>query len=275
MTESRTVLISGCSSGLGLALARRLSATGWRVHAGIRKTEDEKRLPQSALPLILDVTRPEQVAAALSKIEAGGRLDALINNAGVNAIGPWEIVPDHVVRSVMEVNFFGAVSLTRAALPLMRRQRGGTIVMVSSLSALVGLPGDGVYAASKFALEGFAESLSYEVRRWKIRVALANPGGYATELARKAWRPDAANTGDYRPLIEHLLSKSGGGGGDPEDAAGAIVALLERGDEDLRYPLDDTARKVFGVLGTDKQAERRSLVHAASGLKWWGDGETE
>jgi NAD(P)-dependent dehydrogenase (short-subunit alcohol dehydrogenase family) len=274
MTESRTALISGCSSGLGLALARRLSAAGWRVHAGVRQAEDAKRLPEAALPVILDVTRPEQIAAAICKVEAGGRLDALVNNAGVNAIGPWEVVPDEVVRSVMEVNFFGALSLTRAALPLMRRQRGGTIVMVSSLSALVARPGDGVYSASKFALEGFAESLSYEVQHWNIRVAVANPGGYATELSRKAWRPDVAKAGGYRPLIDHLLSKADGGNGDPEDAAGAIVALLERPTGDLRYPLDDNERKVFGVLGTDKQGERKSLVREASGLGWWADGET-
>ena len=118
----------------------------------------------------------------------------------------------------------------------MRRQRSGTIVMVSSLSALVGLPVDGVYAASKFALEGFAESLAYEVRHWNVRVALANPGGYATGLARKSWRPDAAKAGDYRPLIEHLLSK-GGGGGDPEDAAGAMRNCSFQSFEHDGYPV--------------------------------------
>ncbi len=273
MTHQRTVLISGCSSGLGLALARRLSAAGWRVHAGIRKEADAAQLPPSVLPVILDVTRSEQVTAAIEDVESrSGRLDALINNAGVNAIGPWEAIPVEIVRSVMEVNFFGALSLTRAALPLMRRQNDGTIVMVSSLSALVGLPGDGVYAASKFALEAFAESLAYEVQRWNIRIAIANPGGYATQLAHKAWRPKTAESGAYAPLVEHMLSKSGGGG-DPDDGAAAVAALLEQPSGDLRYPLDATARMVFGALGFDKQPERRSLVRNASGLAWWSDAE--
>ena len=273
MAQQRTVLISGCSSGLGLALARRLTATGWLVYAGIRRQEDAAKLPPSAVPVILDVTHPDQAAAAIAQIEKSGkRLDALINNAGVNAIGPWEVVPTEVVRSVMEVNFFGAMNLTRAALPLMRRQNGGTVVMVSSLSSLVGLPGDGIYAASKFALEGFAESLAYEVQRWNIRIAIANPGGYATELAQKAWRPTVEQMGPYSPMVEQLLAKSGGGG-NPEDGAAAIVALLDQPPGNLRHPLDATARMVFGVLGFDKQAERRTLARNASGLAWWSDGQ--
>ncbi len=273
MTEPRTVLISGCSSGLGLALARRLQSSGWNVYAGIRNPQDASQLPAGATPVTLDVTNDEQVASAVSRIQnETGRLDALINNAGVNAIGPWEVVPLETVRAVMEVNFFGALRLTRAALPLMRRRAAGTVVMVSSLSSLIGLPGDGVYAASKFALEGFAESLSHEVKRWNIRVVIANPGGYATELARKAWRPQRSQAGDYAPLVDELLS-AGAGEGNPDDAAGQIVALLERQQTDLRNPLDATARMVFSVLGFDRQAERHSLARNASGLAWWSDGE--
>jgi len=272
MTDQQTVLISGCSSGHGLALVQQLAQRGARVYAGLRNIDDAGCLPGSVRPLQLDVTRTEQIHAALQVIQQeAGRLDVLINNAGVNAIGPWEAVPAEIVRQVFAVNLFGAIELTRAALPIMRRQQHGRIVMVSSLSALVALPADGVYAASKFALEAFAESLSYEVRRWNIRVTLVNPGGYATDLMRKAWRPTHA-TGPYAALIEGALARAKGGAGDSQQAAANIISAMEDSQGPLRYPLDDTARMVFRVLKLEPQSDREALIRNASGLSSWIDG---
>lgn len=270
--QQRVALVSGCSSGIGLALAHRLVAEGWHVHAGVRRREDAARLPRGAVPVILDVTRAEQIAEAVGALESAGEpLGMLVNNAGVNAPGPWETVPEEMLRRVFEVNFFGAVALTRAVLPLMRRQASGRIVMISSLSGLVGLPGDGIYAASKFALEAFAESLSFEVARWNIKVDVISPGGYATELGRKALQAPAGAAGPYAPLIRHIAGK--GGRGDPDAAAAAIVEALRSPTGDLRHPIDETARRVFAILGYDDQQRRRDLIRNASGLAWWSDGQ--
>ncbi len=273
MSNPPVVCISGCSSGLGLALAEQLACRGALVYAGLRNPKDAARLPPSVRPLALDVTCGEQIAAAMKTIEEqSGRLDMLINNAGINASGPWELTPADIIRRVFDVNLFGAIELTRAALPLMRRQGSGRIIMVSSLSGLVGLPADGVYAASKSALEAFAESLSYEVRRWNIRVNIVNPGAYATELMRRTWHPDRERAGPYGPLVAQLRERKSGGGGDSREAAAAILAAVEAAHAPLRIPLDDTGRRVFRTLRIDPQAHRDNLIRSASGLAWWIDG---
>ena len=212
MTGSNQVaLVSGAASGIGLETARELCRQGWTVYAGYRPDgrslpagvsvhvdgtppevlpapRDEVAAPNAASGEIhwvpLDVTDSGARAAAAATIaQTHQQLHALINCAGIKASGPLEEVPDRVLRQVMEVNFFGAMGLTRDCLPMMRRCGGGVIIMVSSLSGLIGLPFDGAYAASKFALEGATESLRYELAPLGIRVALIQPGAYATTLA--------------------------------------------------------------------------------------------
>jgi len=271
MRHDEVICISGCSSGIGRALAERFAAQGATVYAGMR---DLKKAAEIAgvEPLQLDVTRPEQIRAALASIEQrSGRLDMLINNAGINAVGPWEIVPTEVVRRVFDVNFFGAVGLTGAALPLMRRQHGGTIALISSLSAHLALPAGGVYAASKFALDAFAESLSYEVGRWGIRVVSVSPGGYESGLDAATWRPAAQGCGPYAPLFEALHAPSGTGAGTAWDAADRIMAALDDRSGRLRHPLDETGRDVFRVLGLESESARAAVIRKASGLSWWFD----
>ncbi len=270
MNPSQVVLISGCSSGIGLALAQRLVVAGATVYAGLRDLRQADALP-GAKAIRLDVTRPEEITAAVAHIEQeAGRLDTLINNAGVHAIGPWEVVPTQIVRQVFEVNFFGALELTRSVLPVMRRQREGIIVMVSSLSAQVALPGSGVYSASKFALEAFAESLAYEVRPWNIHIKIMSPGGYRTGLDARAWRSAVAD-GPYALMQAQLMQPGGSSSGDAEDAAERIIQALQDKSEQLHYPLDETARLVFKTLKHDSESEREHLLRAASGLGWWID----
>lgn len=226
--------------------------------------------PRGTRPLQLDVTRAEEISEAIGRIEREcGSLDVLINNAGVNAIGPWEIVPADVMRRLFDVNFFGAVELTRAVLPLMRQQRRGKIVMISSLSAQVPLPAGGVYAASKFALDAFAESLSYEVRRWNIRVAIMSPGSYTTGLDTRAWRPATQSLGAYAPLLDSLRAGAGAGAGTAENAADRIIAAMADTSGRLRYPLDDTGRWVFSTLSAGSESARDTVIRTASGLAWW------
>ncbi|MCB1020394.1 MAG: SDR family oxidoreductase [Bryobacterales bacterium] len=179
----KTILITGCSSGYGLEIARRFLAQGWSVIATMR-TPREGVVPASdrlrILPL--DVTRPESIAAA---IHAAGPIDALVNNAGVGLAGAFEATPMSVVRQVFETNTFGVMAMTQAVIPQMRARRSGVIVNVTSSATLAPMPLVAAYTASKQAIEGFTTSLAHELQDFGVRVKLVEPG-YAptTRFAR-------------------------------------------------------------------------------------------
>jgi NAD(P)-dependent dehydrogenase (short-subunit alcohol dehydrogenase family) len=267
---AKVALVSGAASGIGLATVHALAAAGWVVYAGYRPGGRSARPPQggpgtSVHWLALDVTDAAARTAALGTISAAhGRLDALVNNAGILSTGPLEEVSEKTLRAVMEVNFFGAIALTRTFLPLMRAHPGGVIVMVSSLSGLIGLPFDGAYAASKFALEGASESLRYELEPTGIKVALVEPGAYATALAAAAPTPAAASA---YPQFQCLAKqRTPGGGADPADAACIILDTINRQAPQLRVPCGVQAVAVTGRLRLLEGAERRDFALAAAGV---------
>jgi NAD(P)-dependent dehydrogenase (short-subunit alcohol dehydrogenase family) len=177
-----TVLITGCSSGYGLETARHFHARGWNVIAAMR-TPREHILPRSdrLRVLALDVTRPESIAAA---IEASGPLDALVNNAGIGAIGVFEATPMATVRELFETNTFGVMAMTQAVLPQLRSRRSGVVVNVTSSVTLAPMPLAAAYTASKMAIEGFTGSLALELEPFNVRVKLVEPGyGPTTRFA--------------------------------------------------------------------------------------------
>ena len=177
--NARTVLITGCSSGIGLATAELLKARGWRVIASARKPEDVGRLKADGFDAVqLDVADSACIQQALAEILdlTGGTLDALVNNAGIAIPGAVEDLSRENLQRQFDVNFFGLLELTRAVLTVMRRQGQGRIVMVSSILGRVAMPWRGAYNASKFALEGISDTLRLELRGSGIRVALVNPG---------------------------------------------------------------------------------------------------
>ncbi len=169
----KTVLITGCSSGYGLATARHFLAQGWRVVATMR-TPREGLLPASErlLVLPLDVTDPGSVERA---VQAAGPIDVLVNNAGIGLMGAFEATPMATARELFETNAFGPMAMIQAVLPGMRR-RGGTIVNVTSSATLAPFPLVSVYTASKTALEGFTGSLALELQPFNIRMKLIEPG---------------------------------------------------------------------------------------------------
>jgi NAD(P)-dependent dehydrogenase (short-subunit alcohol dehydrogenase family) len=275
--SGRVALVSGCSSGIGRVIAGHLAGAGWVVYAGLRGDLDAGAgADVRALglhPLALDVTDPAQCAAAIERIEAErGRLDALVNNAGVDALGAVEDQPQDALRSVMEVNFFGAMALTRCALPLLRRGPGTTIVMVSSLSGLLGLPGSSAYCASKFALEGAAEALRNEVGRFGVRVSLIEPGGFASAMSRKRvlaadYPPDSL----YRPMLEHLAGAAPSLA-DPAPVAELVLSIIESPAPRLRYAAGDQAVDVVARLATLDDESRQRYARAVTDLDWWHEG---
>jgi NAD(P)-dependent dehydrogenase (short-subunit alcohol dehydrogenase family) len=170
----KTVLITGTSSGYGLATARHFHAQGWNVVATMRAPRDEV-LPRSARlrVLALDVTKPESIAAAL---EATGPIDVLVNNAGIGLFGAFEATPMATVREVFETNTFGVMAVTQAVLPQLRARRAGVVVNVTSSATLAPMPMVAVYTASKMAIEGFTASLVLELEAFDVRVKLVEPG---------------------------------------------------------------------------------------------------
>lgn len=179
MSALRSVLITGCSSGIGLATAELLKTRGWRVIASARKPEDVAKLKARGFEAVqLDVADSASLRQGFAETLAltGGSLDALVNNAGMAIPGAVEDLSRENLQRQFDVNFFGLLELTRAALPVMRRQGSGRIVMVSSILGRVAMPWRGAYNASKFALEGITDTLRMELRGSGIRVALVNPG---------------------------------------------------------------------------------------------------
>jgi NAD(P)-dependent dehydrogenase (short-subunit alcohol dehydrogenase family) len=178
------VLITGASRGIGRAAAHRLAGKGWDVLAGVRRPEDGEALRGERIaPVVLDVTD----AAALAALDGAlpERLDAVVNNAGIAISGPLEALPVDEVRRQLEVNLVGPLAVTQAVLPRLRAARG-RVVFVSSLSGRVATPMTGAYNASKFGLEGLADTLRMELRPWGIAVVLVEPAQTDTDMWREA-----------------------------------------------------------------------------------------
>ncbi len=174
----KVILITGISSGFGLAIARLLSGQGHIVYGTIRR--DSERSNKINF-LRLDLTDSTSIKKAVETvIDQEGRIDVLINNAGMHTGGPIETIPSEHIKLQMDTNFYGMVLLTREVLPSMRKQGGGLIINISSIGGLMGLPFQAFYSASKFAIEGFSEALRMEVRPFNIRVVVINPGDFHT-----------------------------------------------------------------------------------------------
>lgn len=192
MRDTKTVVITGTSTGIGEACARHLSKLGFRVFAGVRKSADGDRLvqavPQGLTPLLIDVTDSASIAAAAKQVaeELGdGGLAGLVNNAGISVSGVLELIPIDSLREQLEVNLIGAVATTQAFLPLLRRG-SGRIVNMGSISGRIASPLLGPYAISKFALRAYSDSLRRELQHWGLHVSLVEPGAVATPIWEKA-----------------------------------------------------------------------------------------
>jgi len=242
-----TWFITGASSGFGYAFAEHALARGYNVVAAARDVSKLQALvardPQRALPVTLDLNRPADAARAMGEAVARfGTIDVLINNAGYAIIGAVEETPDAELHAIMETNFFGAVSVIRAALPVMRRQKSGAIVNISSMGGQMSFAGVSAYSASKFALEGVSEALAQEVAPFGIKVLIVEPGAFRTNLQGAAMRDmpiiDAyqANVGATREALHGL---SGAQQGDPAKAARAIELALAAPKTPLRLQLGD------------------------------------
>jgi NAD(P)-dependent dehydrogenase (short-subunit alcohol dehydrogenase family) len=258
MTTPRSVLVTGASTGIGEVIARRLDARGWRVFAGVRADADAARLREGATPALtpvtLDVADPGQVAAAAARVReaAGGRLDGLVNNAGIAVGGPLEFVPLDAVRRQFEVNVVGLLAVTQAALPLLREARG-RIVNIGSIAGRATAPLVGPYGASKHAVEAFTDALRLELHDAGIEVSVVEPGAVRTPIWRKGLEAHAraretlppralALYGERLDLFAKLLAMNDRRGVDPGLVADAVVHALEARRPRTRYLVGTDAR---------------------------------
>ncbi|HEV2109747.1 MAG TPA: SDR family NAD(P)-dependent oxidoreductase [Gammaproteobacteria bacterium] len=248
MGESRSVLITGCSSGIGLAAAELLAARGWRVIASARQAEDVERLRAAGHSAVrLNVADPESIGTALNETLTltGGRLDALVNNAGIAIPGAVEDLSRELLERQFDTNLFGTLELTNSVLPLMRRQGHGRIVMISSILGRVAVPWRGAYNASKFALEGISDTLRLELRGSGIHVSLVNPGPVRSRFRDNslanfdAWLDGSASP--HRETYLRLRAETGARKdrqpftAEPGAVAGKIVHALESRRPRARY----------------------------------------
>ena len=180
----RTVLITGCSSGIGRATAHAFLEEDWTVYATARNTADIQTLGEAGADInALDVVDPEDVERVVDRIvEEDGRIDCLVNNAGYGQHGPLEDVPADLLQRQLDVNLVGPHRLVQAVLPHMRAQEDGTIVNVSSVAGRLATPGMGAYSASKFAMEGYSDALRNEVAGFDVDVSVVQPGPVETNF---------------------------------------------------------------------------------------------
>ena len=261
---SKVWFITGAGRGLGIDIARKALAAGHRVVATGRNAD---RVLQAVgahanlLTVALDITDPEAaIAAATAAVDRFGRIDVLVNNAGNFYAGYFEEISTTQFRVQMETNFFGPLNVTRAILPVMRKQRSGQVITITSTAGLIGQEFVVAYAASKFALEGWMESLRFDVAPYGISTTIVEPGFFRTELlvegASSIW-PELSiedYAGRTAQTIAAWKGMNGQQGGDPAKLAAALVTLSDSGELTLRF-----------VAGADAMAAVEANLTAIQG----------
>ena len=267
MKIQRTWFITGASSGFGKELASMALSMGDQVIATFRKEDQIKAFlnenPKNAHAYILDVSNVDQITSVADKvISQFERIDVIVNSAGYGFVGVIEETSIQDAYDVMNINFYGTLAVTKAFLPLLRKQESGHVIQISSSAGFVGVPSVGIYAASKFAVEGFTEALAAEMKPFGVSVTIVEPGAFRTEFMKgigAAAHPVieyAASVANMKSLFE---SSHGNQDGDPAKGAAAIVAIVNSKNPPLRL-----------VLGKDSfDIIQKKLVQVKEDLDQW------
>ena len=245
-------LITGCSTGFGRELAKFVLSQGFKAAVAARNTDDVKDIIEghenNAISIKLDVTNKDEIKLAVEKtVQKFGRIDVLVNNAGIGYFGAVEESEDAAVRNMFDINVFGLANMIQETLPVMRAQKSGHIVNIASIGGLVGFPAVGFYNATKFAVDGLSESLAKEVAPLGIKVTIVAPSGFRTDWAGRSANNSPIIIEDYATTAgknkNDIRGYSGNQPGDPARAAQAIVRAVEAENPPLRLLLGAGALK--------------------------------
>lgn len=269
-----TILITGASSGIGKAAARLFAQRGWNVAATMRTPTRETELGQ--LPNVrlyaLDVTDASTIDKAVADvIRDFGGLDAVVNNAGYGVDGVFEAMSDEVIRKQFDTNVLGLMRVTRAAIPHFRERRAGTIIQIASMGGRITFPLYSIYHSTKWAVEGFSESLQYELEPLGIRVKIIEPGAIKTDFYERS--REFVMRDDLRPAygafvekVEKVGQEAGGKGASPESVAAMIFKAATDGSTKLRYPIAYPANVLLPLRRVLSDGVFRRLVKSSYGI---------
>ena len=250
------ILITGCRSGIGLSIAMAAANKGYIVYAGLRDLSTKDNLISQSegldiIPVQLDVTKNAEREIVIQQIiDEQGRLDILINNAGIGIGGFLEEITEEEMRRSFDINFFGVWSLSKECLPLLRKSKG-TLVMISSLSGIMALPGLGTYCASKFALEGMTETWRHELKPFEIDVISIQPGAYKTDISGPN-RKISVNQGTVHPLYTIMADN--------------MQTWYDKNAVEKAYPPSHLAMNLMNILAK-KNPKLRYAIGPSTGLR--------
>ncbi|MEM9562593.1 MAG: SDR family oxidoreductase [Actinomycetota bacterium] len=268
-----TILITGCSSGIGRAAAMRFQREGWNVVATMRNPDAETELTELADTLVvaLDVTDQASIDAAVAAgVDRFGDIDVLVNNAGYGAYGPVESTPREKIVRQFETNVIGLLDVTKAVLPRFRQRGRGVIVNVSSMGGRITLPLGALYHGTKFAVEGISEAMTYELGAIGTTIKLVEPGIVATDFSGRSMdlsiNPEHT---EYQPVIDALVAASQAEGrfsSTPDDVAGVIFTAATDGTDQLRYVAGADAEQLLAMRASSDDATYLAGIRANFGL---------
>lgn len=249
----QSIVITGASSGIGKATAKQFAEQGWKVAATMRTPENETELTEVEHVSIyqLDVTDNESIATAAQQIISDfGTVDVVLNNAGYALTGPFEAATDEQIRRQFDTNVFGLMEVTRAFLPHFRANKSGMFLNVSSIGGRITFPLISLYHSTKWAVEGFSESLAYELRELGIQVKLIEPGGVSTDFGGRSMTfAMPTDLPEYMPMVQKLMAAFQGSGSasTAEMIAAGIYEATTDGKSQMRYLLGEDAKQTYAM----------------------------
>ena len=250
MRDQKVAMVTGVSSGIGRAVALLLSSRGFRVFGTVRHWNDSETEDRVVELIQLDVRDAESVAACVeAALDRAGQIDVVVNNAGYTLVGALEETSIEEAKQLFETNFFGALRVNQAVLPIMRKQQSGRIIHIGSMVGFLPAPYQGIYSASKHALEGYSESLDHEVRQFGIRVSVVEPGFTRTQIEKNALIPTQClepYDAERRILLDAIKSNNASGQ-QPAAVAAVVLKSLSSRSPRARYVIGRGAGFVVGM----------------------------
>ncbi len=265
-TSSQVVLITGGSSGIGKSIGEFLKTKKYKVYGTSR---DPSKFTDFPFALVkLDVTQNDTINNAVSEIlKKEGRIDILINNAGMGITGPIEETPEEEIKKAFNTNYFGAINVTKAVLPHMRKQGGGLVINITSIAGYMGLPFRGIYSATKGALELTTEAFRIELKPFNIKMTNVAPGDFATNIAAGRYHAPVLDNSPYKKSYKNtldIMNEHVNAGKDPGVMAKVILKVMQTPDPKAHYKVGEPLQKFSIVLKRilpDKVYEKMLLKH--------------